>query len=541
MPDDPARMTVNPAEPGTVPKFVDALPIPPVAQPLQRRWKTQVYTLPMLQVRQQLHRDFAPTAVWGYGGAYPGPTIEARRNQPVVVHWRNELPTQHLFTVDHTIHGAAEFYPDVRTVVHLHEGNTPPQFDGHPDAWYTPGLTEVGSQFVTDRYEYPNRQRPATLWYHDHAIGITRLNIYAGLAGLYILRDEHEERLHLPCGPYEIPLIIQDRTFNEDASLFYPAAWEPEFFGNTVVVNGKVWPRLDVEPRLYRLRILNAANARFFNLQFDPALPLYQIGTDGGLLYEPVTVTEVLLGPAERADVVVDFSGQQGRTFTLTNDAAAPFPDGDAPDEHTGVVMQFSVTLPITAQKSARLPERLAARPPAPPRRVARTRDLILEERMEHGRLIVLLGNRNLTGRPQPYAWGDSTTENPILGTVEVWRLINLTEDTHPIHLHLVTFLILDRQPFDVQHLTATGELRFTGSAAPPPLNERGWKDTVLAHPGEVTRIIVPFGDFAGPYVWHCHILEHEDNEMMRRMEVVRPNCLVVDPAVNRAWPDCSA
>jgi spore coat protein A len=300
----------------------------------------------------------------------------------------------------------------------------------------------------------------------------------AGLAAFYLLRDKAEERMPLPKGPFEIPIVIQDRTFNPDASLFYPAEWVPEFFGNTILANGKVWPFLEVGPRRYRFRILNGSNARFYRLRFEPDLPFHVIGVDGGLLERPVTVNEILLAPAERVDVIS-----------------------------------------------------------------IRTRDLTLNERTEQHcgaeRLIVLLGTRNLTGRPQPYGWGDSPTENPVLGTVEIWRLIYVTVDTHPIHLHLVRFQILDRRPFDVERLVTTGELVFTGPPVPPEPYERGFKDTVRANPGEVTRVIARFGDFFGPYVWHCHILEHEDNEMMRRMQVVRPGCLAFEPAASCAPDGC--
>ena len=515
---------VDPADPNSIPKFVDPLPIPSVLSPAQVIDGRPFYEVRMQQNQQQLHRDFPrPTTIWGYNGIYPGPTIEAQRNQPITVHWINDLPTTHLFPVDHTIHGAEEFRPDVRNVVHLHDGNTPAAFDGHPDQWYTPGLTEVGPLFVTDRFVYPNRQPATTLWYHDHAIGITRLNVYAGLAAFYLLRDKAEQKLPLPRGPFEIPIVIQDRTFNSDASLFYPAEWVPEFFGNTILANGKVWPFLNVEPRRYRFRILNGSNARFYTIRFDPGLPFHVIGVDGGLLERPVTVDEITLAPAERVDVILDFTGRQNAVFTLTNSAPSPFPDGDAvPDANTGVIMQFRVVLPLSGKDESRIPKRLVKVNNLNPAKAVRTRDLTLNERMEMDRLILLLGTRNLTGRPQPYTWGDSTTEFPVLNTIEIWRLINTTVDTHPIHPHLVRFQILDRQPYDVAHFEATGELVFTGPPVPPADYERGFKDTVRANPGEVTRIIIRFADFAGPYVWHCHILEHEDNEMMRRMEIVR-------------------
>ncbi len=533
---------VNPADPNTVPKFVDPLPIPRVLEPIRIENGTPFFEVRMLQNQQQLHRDFRPTTIWGYNGMYPGPTIEARRNRPIKVHWINDLPTTHLFTVDHTIHGAEEFRPDVRNVVHLHDGNTPAAFDGHPDQWYTPGKTEIGPAFVTDVFRYPNRQPATTLWYHDHAIGITRLNVYAGLAAFYLLRDRAERRLRLPRGRFEIPIVIQDRTFNEDASLFYPPEWVPEFFGNTILANGKVWPFLNVEPRRYRFRLLNGSNARFYTLKFDPSLPFNVIGVDGGLLERRVTVNEITLAPAERVDVILDFTRHRGTTFTLTNSARAPFPGGDLPDQNTSLVMQFRVVLPLSSRDRSRLPRRLVELKNLNPDQAVRTRDLTLNEREEMGRLVLLLGTRNLTGKPQPYTWGDSTTEFPRLNTIEIWRLINTTVDTHPIHPHLIRFQILDRRPYDVERFLTTGELVFTGRPVPPAPYERGFKDTVRANPGEVTRFIARFGDFFGPYVWHCHILEHEDNEMMRRMEIVRRGCLAFEPAASTAPDDdCSA
>ncbi len=515
-------MAVDPSNPNTVPKFVDPVPIPEVLQPIGDEDGVPLFQVTMLQVEQQLHRDFPLTTVWGYEGKYPGPTIEAQRDRPILVRYLNELPTTHLLPVDTSVHGAEPFRPEVRTVVHLHDGNSPAEFDGHPDAWFTPDLTTNGPLFTTNLFRYPNRQPPTTLWYHDHAIGITRLNVYAGLAGFYLLRDKTEERLNLPSGQFEVPLVIQDRSFNQDASLFYPATIVPEFFGNTILVNGKVWPFLEVEPRRYRFRLLNGSNARFYNLKLDPPLAMAQIGVDGGFLKRPVVLDEILLAPAERADVIIDFRGFEGVTFTLTNSAPTPFPDGDEPDENTGVVMQFRVTLPLSCRDRSRIPRKLPAGPFPRLRDVVRVRDLTLNEREdEMGRVISLLGIRDIHGRPLPLPWGDSTTEMPRLGDVEIWRLINTTGDTHPIHPHLVRFLILDRQPFDVARLEATGRLVFTGPSVPAAENEQGLKDTVRANPGEVTRFIVRFGDFPGEFVWHCHILEHEDHEMMRRLEVV--------------------
>jgi len=533
---------VNPADPNTVPKFVDLLPIPRVLRPVATIDGKPFYEMVMLQNQQQLHRDFSPTTIWGYNGLYPGPTIVASSNSPVLVHWVNALPTTPLLTVDTSIHGAESFRPAVRNVAHLHGGITPAAYDGTPDQWYTPGLTQIGPLFVTDLFEYPNLQPAATLHYHDHAIGITRLNVYAGLAGFYLVHDQAEEQLPLPSGPFDIPLVIQDRTFNSDASLFYPSSWVPEFFGNTILVNGKVWPFLDVEPRQYRFRILDGSNSRFYSLRLDPVLPFNVIATDDGLLEQPVTVDEFVLGPGERVEVILDFTGLENTTFTLTNSAPAPFPFGPLPDQNTGVIMQFRVVLPLSSPDESRVPQHLVKVNNLEPAQAVRTRDLTLIETTEQMgaevRPILLLGTRNLTGRPQPYTWADSPTEYPVLNTTEIWRLINTTADTHPIHLHLAHFLILDRQPYDVNRFVTTGDLVFTGPPVPPEPYERGVKDVVRANPNEVTRFIASFGDFFGPYVWHCHILEHEENEMMRPMNVVlSSDCLAFEPAASSA-PD---
>jgi spore coat protein A len=530
---------VNPADPTTVPQFVDPLPIPPVLRPVAMIDGKPFYEVVMLQNQQQLHRDFLPTTIWGYNGLYPGPTIVVSRDSPVLVHWVNALPTTPLLPVDTSIHGAESFKPAVRNVVHLHGGITPAEYDGTPDQWYTPALTQIGPLFATDLFEYPNLQQAATLHYHDHAVGITRLTNYAGLAGFYIVHDPAEEQLPLPTGPFDIPLVIQDRSFNPDASLLYPPLWVPEFFGNTILVNGKVWPFLNVEPRQYRFRILDGSNSRFYTLRTDPVLPFNVIATDDGLLAQPVTVDEFVLAPGERVEVILDFTGMENITFTLTNSAPAPFPGGDAPDpDTTGVVMEFRVVLPLSTPAESRIPQYLVKTSSLEPTQPLRTRDLTLIETTEQMgtevRPILLLGTRNLTGRPQPYTWADSPTEYPVANTSEIWRLINTTVDTHPIHLHLAHFLILDRQPYDVDRFETTRNLLFTGPAVPPEPYEAGVKDVVRANPGEVTRILVSFSDFFGPYVWHCHILEHEDNEMMRPMDVVlSPSCLAFEPAVS--------
>lgn len=508
--------------------FVDPLPIPGVLKPISRNPKFTFYTVRMLETYQKLHRDLPPTRVWGYEGKYPGPTIEVKKNEEVRVLWLNQLPKRHILPVDKTIHGAMGT-PTVRTVVHAHGAVSPPASDGHPEAWFTRGFAKTGPYFKTKIYRYPNRQRAATLWYHDHALGITRLNVYAGLAGFYLLRDKHELSLNLPKGRFEIPLLIQDRSFNSDGSLYYPKRPQPasgnlpkisivpEFFGDTILVNGKVWPYLEVEPRKYRFRLLNGSNSRFYTFKLSSGQPFIQIGTDGGLLRHPVPVKTLTLGPAERADVILDFSKLKGKTITLTNSAPAPFPDGTPVNPRTtGLVMQFRVNRPLSSKDTSSIPRQLSILPPVSLNQVKRVRNLSLDESTDQfGRLLMLLENKR---------WDAPVTTKPRLGSQELWQLINTTPDTHPIHLHEVHFRILNRQPFDVNYYNRTGKLRFTGAPKPPSPNERGLKDTVMANPGEVTRIIPDFGftTFTGEFVWHCHILEHEDHEMMRPYIIVK-------------------
>lgn len=508
-------------------KFVDKLLVPSILKPKWRKNSLTYYEVRMQQFRQKLHRDLPATLVWGFEGAYPGPTIEAIRNQWIKVKWLNNLPAEHLLPVDTTIHGAGPDQPRVRTVIHLHGGVVPPESDGYPEAWFTNNYQEVGPFFTRKVYDYPNRQRPTTLWYHAHALGITRLNVYAGLAGAYIIRDAREEALDLPKGCYELPLLIQDRSFQPDGSLFYPSQPDPpvpgvdpsvipDFFGETILVNGIVWPYLEVEPRKYRFRIINGSNARFYRLSLSSGQPFYQIGTDGGLLEKPVVTKEILLAPAERADLIIDFSPYWRQNILLTNDAVAPFPRGEAVDPDTvGQIMQFRVSLPLSSYDFSQIPARLSIIHRLSEAEASRERKLTLvRESDQYGRPFLLLDGK---------IWDDPISENPRLGSIEVWQLINLALSTHPIHLHLVNFQVLDRQSFDLEYFRQTGQILPTGPVRLPDLNERGWKDTVRANPGEVTRIISRFGPYTGLYVWHCHILEHEDHEMMRPYQVLRP------------------
>ncbi|NMH69323.1 multicopper oxidase domain-containing protein [Bacillus sp. RO3] len=506
-------------------RFVDPLPIMNDIQPTSWLHHIPYYEVSMIQTMKKLHRDLPPTTIWGYNGEYPGPTFRVQRNEPICVLWKNELPLKHFLPIDTTVHGAEKNKPEVRTVVHLHGGVTPDTSDGYPEAWFTRGFQEVGPRFTNQIYTYPNQQEATTLWYHDHAMGITRLNIYAGLAGLYIIQDEEEKCLNLPGMPFDIPLLIQDRSFNPDGSLLYPSQPEvpvpgvnpsvlPDFFGDTILVNGKVWPHFETEPRRYRFRILNGSNARFYRLSLSNGLPFIQIGTDQGLLPTPVEVSSLLLAPAERADVIIDFTSSLGETVTMMNDAESPFPQGNKPDpETTGSVMQFRVTRPLSYRDVSSVPQRLTHVPKLEERYRNKTRKLLLNMRPDqYGRSIHLLDDR---------LWVDPISEMPRLWSVEVWTLVNVSRATHPIHLHMVRFQILDRQPFDEEMYDNEKKVVPTGPRQSPDPNEQGWKDTVRANPHEITRIIIPFGPYTGLFVWHCHILEHEDYEMMRPYYVI--------------------
>jgi len=508
----------------TLEKYLDPLPIPAVLQPKYRNKKETYYEVQMRAAAQCLHCKLPKTLIWGYEGKYPGPVINVRRDEKVLIRWENHLPEKHFLPVDKSLHGLAEL-PEVRTVVHLHGARVRPESDGHPEAWYTWDFTERGPFFSRDVYWYPNRQPAATLWYHDHAIGITRLNVYAGLAGFYFIRDSTERKLNLPQGQYEIPLLIQDRSFNPDGSLFYPRQPDPPnpeidpcitpgVDGDTILVNGKVWPYLEVEPRKYRFRVLNGSNHRFYRIKLDPELPFYQIGTDGGFLPAPVKLKELVIAPAERADLIVNFAHLHGKNLILRNDAPVPFPNGTPVDpETTGQIMEFRVVLPLQQEDKSSLPDELVPVPRLDQNLVKVRRNLsMVVQRDEFGRLLFLLNGEK---------WHDPVTEEPRRGGVEIGNLINPGFVSHPIHLHQVQFQILNRQPFDVAHYNRTGELIFTGPPELPDHNEQGWKDTVRSKPGEVTRIIIQFGPYTGQYPWHCHLLEHEDYDMMRPFTVL--------------------
>jgi spore coat protein A len=493
-------------DPNSLTRFVDPLPLPPVAQPVGHRpvpgspgKQAQYYRIAMRAISSKLHRDLPPTSLWSLGGSVPGLTFEARTGKGLFVEWVNELPSKHFLPIDHSLHGAEKGTPEVRGVVHLHGGKTPPESDGYPEDWYVPGQSRT--------YYYPNQQDATLLWYHDHTMGINRLNTYAGMLGLFVIRDEVEDALHLPSGKFEIPLVIMDRDLTTDGQLSYPVSpdkekpWVPEAFGELHLVNGKLFPYLDVEPRKYRFRILNGANGRFYRLSLPKGVEVVQIGGDQGLLDAPLSVPHVQMAPGERADLIVDFAPHRGTRMELQSDSFVLMEFRVSPTAATNVA---DSNLPKALRPITRIPESAATL----------TRRLTLDEQLN-----MVSESMGMLLNKTP--WHMPITEKPELNSTEIWELVNLTDDTHPIHLHMVRFQILDRRRFDGFEYMTTGNLRYTGPAMVPDANEMGWKDTARVNAKTVTRIIVPFVGYPGRYVWHCHILEHEDNEMMRPYEVV--------------------
>ena len=560
----PLRLTTaaNAAIPLGVTPFTEALPTLSDMGVIDAT-KGGTATIRMVNATHRFHQAMAATPTFAYrsnGGVqdYLGPVIVAKRNVPFNLTVVNELGAHPLAgAMDFGIDGAVPLDATApRAAVHLHGGNTDPASDGDPLDFFGHGASKT--------YQYGNTQEAAGLWFHDHALGITRLNVLAGLASGYLIRDANDpgDGTLLPAPPYEVPLVVQDRMFNADGTFDYPPntnegtprRWVPEFFGDVATVNGKAWPQLAVAQGKYRFRVYNGSNARFYHFRFmsgSLALGFFQIGTDGGLLDRPVSLTSLLLAPGERADLVVDFAPlSPGAKVILTNDAPAPYPDGDTPP--LAQIMRFTVTGARGWTKALTTTTNLRART-APITRLAglkvdNTRSVSLVEVHNEfdSPLMVLMNNRSFSDPT-----GEMTVKS---NTLEQWEFINTTVDAHPMHLHFAQFQVLDRQSFDVAgysiaagYVEADGETS-TGPGAgifPPPsvdkflvrgsrrapdANELGWKDTIVCPPGQVTRIRVPFGPNAVPgqpmaigrahtgrYVSHCHILEHEENDMMMR------------------------
>ncbi|MEO8902345.1 MAG: multicopper oxidase domain-containing protein [Polyangiaceae bacterium] len=513
-----AQPPAGPLHPERLTRYVDALPLPPVAKPdgLRPDPDDPTQQIPYFQIAMQeiwfpVHRDLKPTRSWSYGGTVPGPTFELERGKPVLIEWQNELPEQHFLPIDHTLCGAEASQPDVRTIVHVHGARVPPESDGNPMEWFTKGKSRV--------VRYPNQQDATTLWYHDHAMGIERLNHYAGMFGMFLIRDEVEAALKLPSGAQEVPLVICDRLFDEDGQLSYPtssipeAPWVPEVYGDTFLLNGKLFPYFEVEPRRYRFRIVNASNARFLYLEISNQHSFHQVGSDQGLLAEPALLKKLTLAPAERADIVIDFRAAAGTRLRLKS--------------QTFDLMEFRVSI-ATVNAEAPLPAMLRPVIRTPERSATKTRVLTLNQYQD----IKVSGKPTCSTPPTANTprmlmmlnglrWLEPVTEKPRLGDTEIWSFVNLTDDVHPIHLHLVRFQILDRQQFDVDTFLTKGTMTLLNKRVLPQADELGWKDTVRADPAIVTRIIVKFEGYVGRYVWHCHLLEHAANEMMRPFEIL--------------------
>ena len=554
--------------------FIDPLPIPGVATPtVGAPDAAATYDMSIVEFPQQMHSELPnPTTVWGFKDPFaatahtPGPIIVARSGQPVTVNWLNDLRegggagplrTDHHLGVDVQtdgmgnvcIHGAEN---NAKTVVHLHGGHVPSAVDGYPESTFLPGSQAaycVTDEFIvcsddldcpapstcdgsgascnTDAdcvgqggnedcllcqvgYTYPNNQQAGFLWFHDHALGITRLNVMMVLAGAYLVRDSVEDALNIPGGEYEVPLVLQDRKFYPDGSLNYPADWQDMWFGDKIIVNGAVWPYLDVKQGKYRFKFLNGSTSRVYTLSLNPPdglLTFTVIGTEGGLLEAPVPgVGQLTIGPGERYEVAIDFDGYNvGDEIFLENSAPAPFPGGsvDVTD-----VMKFVVTgqvgdtdpLPATLRPIERLQESDAVL----------SRDFRLKRSGTDacGRSIWEINELH---------W-DDITEYPDLGTTEIWRFINDSNVSHPMHMHLVFFQILDRDGFTKD---GSGNIVPNGTPQPALAEENGWKDTAMVGPNEILRVIARFESYKGKYAYHCHILEHEDHEMMRQFQTV--------------------
>jgi FtsP/CotA-like multicopper oxidase with cupredoxin domain len=587
------RVVTAPLDP-----FLDRLPVPSRLLASEHDGRL---TISIRAGAHCYHRDLPASRIWGYEGTVPGPTIEAERSQPVTVEWRNELeePLPVVVTIApqataadgvpvQCLPGLSGGAPDQdaagltgHTVVHLHGGLTPASYDGWTENLFAPGQPAV--------YHYPMDQRAALLWYHDHVMGVTKLDVYAGLAGLWIVRDGRERELGLPEGPpFEVPLLIQDRNFDigRDGRLTGQLVHKTdpdviEAFAPFTVVNGKIWPVLDVEPVTYRFRVLNGSNARTYRLVLlrdgEPELErITQIGTDHGLLRAPVTLPPdgLVLASAERADVLVDFSGlEPGSELTLLNTATAPF-DGSSLAAALAMnavdldgllpfpqVMRLRVVPATTPRRSIPAPRELATDYDAPtpdeladaPRRaialverelddepnMLTMRELAIAGDGETGPLVTVRDGETTTRyRCVAAHFEDATTFFPMLGQYEVWQLINLTGDTHPIHLHLDPFQILSRRP--IHYVIPEGGIGDRELSAAVTLerdpedeldhaiddNERGLKDTIRVNPNEIVEIAVRFTSYSGRYMYHCHILEHEDQDMMRPFVTMPPELM---------------
>uniref|UniRef100_A0A0E0FFN7 Plastocyanin-like domain-containing protein n=1 Tax=Oryza nivara TaxID=4536 RepID=A0A0E0FFN7_ORYNI len=540
-----------------LPKYVDALPqmpkilgygIGPFGFPVPIN-----LTIGMYHTTWQFHRNMTPTPVFVYGqslqtATFPGPTIVARHNVPLYVTWENHLPDAHILpSLDRTIDVAIPKNGGVPTVVHLHGAAQAPDSDGHALAWFTRDFAEKGSTWTKKTYTYPNVQPAAgNIWYHDHALGLTRASLLAGLLAAYIVEwPELEMPFNLPSGEFDLHLVIADRQFNANGTIYMNSTgvvpsvhpqWNPEYFGEVITVNGKAWPYLRVQRRRYRLRILNASNARYLNIRFSNGLPFTVIASDASYLSAPVTVSNLLLSPAEIFDVIVDFSlAPEATEIEMLNSAPYPYPTGNATNpDLDGKVMKFLLApkgqlddMPLPDNST--VPEHRVGVPYAsvtalpPP---LKTRYIVLYENMTKPDNLTM--NLYING----LRLEDPPTETPRSGTTELWHVINLTPDNHPLHLHLAEFQavkmqqLVDPDTFTScmkQHndtVICNLDQHAVGALLPVPEEEKTWKNVVKLPPAYVTSVVVafrlvhnnmpyPFDATAAPgYVYHCHSIQ---------------------------------
>jgi spore coat protein A len=475
----------------TVPRFEAGLPIPPVLEPIYSDQHGDYYEIEARE-SSALILPGKQTTIQGYNGIFPGPTIKAMRGRPTRVRFTNKLQTP--------------------VVTHLHGGHTPSDSDGWPTEVILPAghrlpatsmqldhagdtgqMTQDSASKYEHNYTYPNDRRAATLWYHDHTMGASGQNVYMGLAGFYLVEDEEERSLPLPRGRYDIPLMLCARQFNNDGSFRYNPHGHAGADGDIILVNGALWPALRVERRRYRFRILNASNATTFTLALSSGQRFVQIATDGGLMARPVEVSRISMAMAERVEVVIDFSTYAAGDSVVLRNTEKQGPLGE--------IMRFDITGPAVSDHG-QLPERLSVIESLTPEAAVRTRTFTFGPRPE------------LKDHYPPIYWAINGTRfdpkhaqaNPRLGDVEIWRFVyekSPWRQTHPPHVHLVNFQILDRN----------------GQA--PHDHERGWKDTLRLDSGDDVRVIMRFDGYRGRYLMHCHNLEHEDYDMMMRFDVV--------------------
>jgi spore coat protein A len=540
----PARIPLARGEASPpLPKFMEPLPLPGAGIVVAAPSGSNRYSFTQREITRQLHPYLPPTPLWAYddgsglggqAGSF-GMAVVAQSGTPLTVSFTHALPATYpdWIPVDTRLTPLGN---QVRLMTHLHGGFVAGSSDGNPAVTpngFGPGQTQT--VFYTNQLP----QMPASLlWFHDHGLGATRLNVFAGLAAGYIVRDQYDtgaepNPIGIPGGAYEIPLVIQDRSFNRDGTFLYPtsdiegATWIGEYFGDTMLVNGKVWPFLRVEPRIYRLRILNGCNARILSLDIG-GVTFWQIGAEGGMWDCPVRVDKLVLAPAERADVLVDFSGVAGQTLLLRNNK--PRPPVSTPAPALPTIMQLQVGTTVTQPGPTTIPASLPGRAANLPSPVA-TRYITLNEiDVDEPTWFLNLDGVHFDEGP--------VTETPKVGAVEDWVYVNLTADTHPMHTHLVTFQVVGRTPFDAAAYEEANEGAHgvtggidptpfaTGPMQPPAPEERGFKDTVKANPGFFTTIRAKYELPTGvtppqSYVYHCHIVEHEDNDMMRPFTVI--------------------